>query len=76
MIKNVTTSESIRVQGSIVLNDPDNYNQTGDLVINRNPDGSIIPMHQHSIIFPILVRSQQIIILGVNPLLQEMLMVN
>jgi hypothetical protein len=41
--QNVTTSESIRVQGSIVLNDPDNYNQTGDLVINRNPDGSIIP---------------------------------
>ena len=41
--QNVTTSESIKVQGSIVLNDPDNYNQTGDLVINRNPDGSIIP---------------------------------
>ena len=41
--QNVTTSESIRVQGSIVLNDPDNYNQTGDLVINKNPDGSTIP---------------------------------
>ena len=41
--QNVTTSESIKIQGSIVLNDPDNYNQTGDLVINRNPDGSIIP---------------------------------
>ena len=41
--QNVTTSESIKVQGSIVLNDPDNYNQTGDLVINRNPDGSTIP---------------------------------
>jgi len=41
--QNVTTSESIKVQGSIVLNDPDNYNQTGDLVINKNPDGSTIP---------------------------------
>ena len=41
--QNVTTSESIKIQGSIVLNDPDNYNQTGDLVINRNPDGSTIP---------------------------------
>ncbi len=41
--QNVTTSESIKIQGSVVLNDPDNYNQTGDLVINRNPDGSIIP---------------------------------
>ena len=75
--QNVTTSESIRVQGSIVLNDPDNYNQTGDLVINRNPDGALFLVHQHlAFIFPILVRSQQIIILGVNPLLQEMLMVN
>ena len=41
--QNVTTSESIKIQGSIVLNDPDNYNQTGDLVINKNPDGSTIP---------------------------------
>ena len=41
--RNVTTSESIKIQGSIVLNDPDNYNQTGDLVINKNPDGSTIP---------------------------------
>ena len=41
--QNVTTPDSIKFEGSVVLNDPDDYNQTGDLVINRNPDGSIIP---------------------------------
>ena len=41
--QNVTTSESIKFEGSVVLNDPDNYNQTGNLVQNKNPDGSIIP---------------------------------
>ena len=41
--QNVTTSELIKIQGSVVLNDPDHYNKTGDLVINKNPDGSTIP---------------------------------
>ena len=41
--KSVTTSDSIKFEGSINLHDPDDYNQTGDLVTNKNPDGSIIP---------------------------------
>ena len=41
--QSVTTSDSIKFEGSINLHDPDDYNQTGDLVTNKNPDGSIIP---------------------------------
>ena len=41
--QSVTTSDSIKFEGSINLHDPDDYNQTGDLVQNKNPDGSIIP---------------------------------
>ncbi len=41
--KSVTTTDSIKFEGSINLHDPDNYNQTGNLVTNKNPDGSTIP---------------------------------
>ena len=41
--QNVTTSESIKIQGSVVLNDPDNYNQTGDLVQNIGVSGAPAP---------------------------------
>ena len=40
--QSVTTSESIKFEGSINLHDPDDYNQTGNLVTNKNPDGSTI----------------------------------
>ena len=41
--QSVTTSDSIKFEGSINLHDPANYNQTGDLVTNKNSDGSTIP---------------------------------
>ena len=41
--QSVTTPESIKFEGSVVLNDPNDYNQTGNLVTNKNPDGSTIP---------------------------------
>ena len=41
--QSVTTSESIKFEGSINLHDPADYNQTGNLVQNKNLDGSIIP---------------------------------
>ena len=41
--QNVTTSESIKFEGSVVLNDPDNYNQTGDLVTNKGITGAPAP---------------------------------
>ena len=41
--QSITTPESIKFEGSVVLNDPDNYNRTGNLVTNKNPDGSTIP---------------------------------
>jgi len=41
--QSVTTPESIKFEGSINLHDPADYNQTGNLVTNKNPDGSIIP---------------------------------
>jgi len=41
--QNVTTPESIKFEGSVVLNDPDNYNQTGDLVTNQGVTGAPAP---------------------------------
>ena len=41
--QNVTTPESIKFEGSVVLNDPDNYNQTGDLVTNKGITGAPAP---------------------------------
>ncbi len=41
--QSITTSESIKFEGSIVLNDPDNYNQTGDLVTNQGVTGAPAP---------------------------------
>ena len=41
--KSVTTPDSIKFEGSINLHDPDNYNQDGNLVTNKNLDGSVIP---------------------------------
>jgi len=41
--QSVTTPDSIKFEGSINLHDPKDYNQTGDLVQNKNPDGSTIP---------------------------------
>jgi len=41
--QSITTPDSIKFEGSINLHDPDNYNQTGDLVQNKNLDGSVIP---------------------------------
>ena len=41
--QSVTTSESIKFEGSINLHDPDNYNTDGNLVQNKNSDGSVIP---------------------------------
>ena len=41
--QSVTTSESIKFEGSINLHDPKDYNQTGNLVQNKNLDGSVIP---------------------------------
>ena len=41
--KSVTTSDSIKFEGSINLHDPDNYNQTGDLVTNVGKTGAPAP---------------------------------
>ena len=41
--QSATTSDSIKFEGSINLHDPADYNQSGDLVTNKNPDGSTIP---------------------------------
>ena len=41
--QSVTTSDSIKFEGSINLHDPDNYNTDGNLVQNKNSDGSVIP---------------------------------
>ena len=39
----IETNESIKYEGSVVLNDPDNYNQTGNLVLNQGVEGSPAP---------------------------------
>ena len=39
----VSTDESIRYEGSVVLNDPDNYNSTSDNVLNVGVEGSPAP---------------------------------
>ena len=39
----VSTDESIKYEGSIVLNDPNNYNSTSDNVLNVGVDGSPAP---------------------------------
>ena len=41
--QSATTSDSIKFEGSINLHDPADYNQSGDLVTNKNSDGSTIP---------------------------------
>ena len=41
--KSVTTSDSIKFEGSINLHDPDNYNQTGSLVTNQGVTGAPAP---------------------------------
>ena len=41
--QSATTSDSIKFEGSINLHDPADYNQSGNLVTNKNPDGSTIP---------------------------------
>ena len=41
--QSITTSDSIKFEGSINLHDPADYNQTGNLVTNKNSDGSTIP---------------------------------
>ena len=41
--QNVTTSESIKFEGSIVLNDPDDYNKSGALVTNEGITGAPAP---------------------------------
>jgi len=41
--QSVTTSDSIKFEGSINLHDPDNYNQTGDLVTNQGVTGAPAP---------------------------------
>ena len=41
--KSVTTPDSIKFEGSINLHDPDNYNQTGDLVTNVGKTGAPAP---------------------------------
>ena len=41
--QSVTTSESIKFEGSINLHDPDNYNQTGSLVPNQGVTGAPAP---------------------------------
>ena len=41
--KSVTTSDSIKFEGSINLHDPDNYNQTGSLVTNQGVSGAPAP---------------------------------
>ena len=41
--QSVTTSDSIKFEGSINLHDPDNYNQSGDLVTNKGVTGAPAP---------------------------------
>ena len=41
--QSVTTPDSIKFEGSINLHDPDNYNQTGDLVTNKGVTGAPAP---------------------------------
>ena len=41
--QSVTTSESIKFEGSINLHDPGNYNQTGSLVTNQGVTGAPAP---------------------------------
>jgi len=41
--QSLTTPDAIKFEGSINLHDPKDYNQTGNLVTNKNPDGSTIP---------------------------------
>ena len=41
--QSITTPDSIKFEGSINLHDPKNYNVDGNLVQNKNPDGSTIP---------------------------------
>jgi len=41
--QSVTTSDSIKFEGSINLHDPDNYNQTGSLVTNQGVSGAPAP---------------------------------
>ena len=41
--QSVTTSDSIKFEGSINLHDPDNYNQSGDLVTNQGVTGAPAP---------------------------------
>ena len=41
--QSVTTSESIKFEGSINLHDPDNYNTNGDLVTNKGITGAPAP---------------------------------
>ena len=41
--QSVTTSDSIKFEGSINLHDPDNYNQTGNLVTNQGVTGAPAP---------------------------------
>ena len=41
--QSVTTSESIKFEGSVVLNDPDDYNKSGALVTNEGITGAPAP---------------------------------
>ena len=41
--QSITTSDSIKFEGSINLHDPDNYNQTGSLVTNQGVTGAPAP---------------------------------
>ena len=41
--QSITTPESIKFEGSVVLNDPNDYNQTGDLVTNVGKTGAPAP---------------------------------
>ena len=41
--QSITTPDSIKFEGSINLHDPDNYNQTGDLVTNKGVTGEPAP---------------------------------
>ena len=41
--QSITTSESIKFEGSVVLNDPDDYNQSGALVTNEGITGAPAP---------------------------------
>ena len=41
--QSITTPDSIKFEGSINLHDPKDYNVDGNIVQNKNPDGSTIP---------------------------------